>query len=99
MRGQNFYVEVTLGCPRSGSDNALQSNSDSMRNLAKNHVAESPTVGRGDQKGSRDQLPVYEKTFIYPAEAVLVPVLHTSFAKSSLKRYILLSVLQIIQVY
>ncbi|KAF3953058.1 hypothetical protein CMV_021455 [Castanea mollissima] len=87
MRGQNCYVEVTLGCPRSGSDNALQSNTVSMRNLPKNHVAESPAVGRGDQKGSPDQLPVYEKTFIYPAEAVLVPVLHTSFARSSLKRF------------
>ncbi|XP_050278302.1 mediator of RNA polymerase II transcription subunit 13 isoform X3 [Quercus robur] len=87
MRGQNCYVEVTLGCPRSGSDNALQSNTVSTRNLPKNHVAESPAVGRGDQKGSPDQLPVYEKTFIYPAEAVLVPVLHTSFARSSLKRF------------
>lgn len=30
---------------------------------------------------------MYEKTFIYPVEAVLVPVLQTSFSRSSLRRY------------
>lgn len=94
MRGQNCYVEVTLGCPKSVSDNPLQSNSDAMRNFPTNNVPESADVGRGDKKGSPDQLPVHEKTFIYPAEAVLVPVLHTSFARSSLKRYILQRVMQ-----
>lgn len=45
-------------------------------------------MGRADQKGALDNLSVYEKTFIYPAEAVLVPVLQTSFTRSSLKRYV-----------
>lgn len=51
----------------------------------KHQLAESPALGRGDQKGSLDNSTVYEKTFVYPAEAVLVPALQ--FARSSLKRY------------
>ncbi|GAV80055.1 LOW QUALITY PROTEIN: Med13_C domain-containing protein, partial [Cephalotus follicularis] len=86
LRGQNCYVEVTLGYPRSRSDKASQSSSSSVRNLSKNHIAESMAVGRGDHKGSSDYLSVCEKTFIYPVEAVLVPVLQT-FARSSLKRF------------
>ncbi|XP_062016064.1 mediator of RNA polymerase II transcription subunit 13 isoform X3 [Rosa rugosa] len=85
LRGQSCYVEVTLGCPRPGSDRALQSNSHSFRNVVKHQLAESPALGRGDQKGSLDNSTVYEKTFVYPAEAVLVPALQ--FARSSLKRF------------
>lgn len=73
LRGQNCYVEVTLGLPRAESDKALQSNS--------------PTAGIGFQKGSPDYSSVCERTFIYPMEAVLVPVLQSSFARSSLKRF------------
>ncbi|GLU19597.1 hypothetical protein SLE2022_358380 [Rubroshorea leprosula] len=86
LRGQNCYVEVTLGCPKSASEKALHSNSNSIRNLPKHHVSESPAVGR-DKKRSPDRLSVHEKTFIYPTEAVLVPVLQTSFARSSLRRF------------
>ncbi|ONH98989.1 hypothetical protein PRUPE_6G003600 [Prunus persica] len=82
---QNCYVEVTLGCPRPRSDRALQSNSNSFRNVVKHHPVESPSLGRGDQKGSLDNISVYEKTFVYPAEAVLVPSLQV--AGSSLKRF------------
>lgn len=85
LRGQNCYVEVTLGCPKSASEKALHLNSNSIRNLPKHHVSESPAVGR-EKKGSPDRLSVHEKTFIYPTEAVLVPVLQTSFARSSLRR-------------
>ncbi len=88
LRGQNCYVEVTLGCPRSESEKGLRSNSNLIRNLPKNHVVESPAIGRGDHKGPPVQTAVHEKAFIYPAEAVVVPVLQTSFARSSLKRYI-----------
>lgn len=88
LRGKNCYVEVTLGCPRSENEKGLQSNSHSIRNLPKNHVVESPAVGRGDHKGSSVQTSLHEKAFIYPAEAVVVPVLQTSFARSSLKRCI-----------
>lgn len=87
LNGQNCYVEVTMGCPRSGSDKASHINSNSLRNLHKHNVSESPSVGGGDPKGSPDNMSAYEKTFIYPAEAVLVPVLQTSFSRSSLRRY------------
>ncbi|XP_059630499.1 mediator of RNA polymerase II transcription subunit 13 isoform X2 [Cornus florida] len=87
LRGQNCYIEVTLGYPSSENSKALQLGSNSNKNFVKHHIAESPAVPRGVQKGSSDLLSVCEKAFIYPAEAVLVPVLHTSFARSSLKRF------------
>ncbi|KAJ7964650.1 Mediator of RNA polymerase II transcription subunit 13 [Quillaja saponaria] len=87
LRGQNCYVEVSLGFPRSGAEKMSHSNSNTNVNFRKHHVAESPTVGRVDHRGSLDHLSDYEKTFIYPAEAVLVPVLQSSFAKSSLRRF------------
>lgn len=85
LRGQNCYVEVTLGCPSAGTDKMLQSNSNSIRNFPKYHVADPHAMGKGAQKGLPDH--VSERTFIYPAEAVLVPVLQTSFSRSSLKRF------------
>ncbi|XP_047153957.1 mediator of RNA polymerase II transcription subunit 13 [Vigna umbellata] len=85
LRGQNCYVEVSLGFSR--SDNSLQPNKISARNLPTLHVAESPITGRSDHKGSADHLSDYEKTFLYPTEAVLVPVLQTSLARSSLRRF------------
>uniref|UniRef100_A0A2P2MLZ1 Mediator of RNA polymerase II transcription subunit 13 n=1 Tax=Rhizophora mucronata TaxID=61149 RepID=A0A2P2MLZ1_RHIMU len=87
LRGQNCYVEVTLGCPSFESDKALQSHSSFMGNITKNHVVESPAVGRSDCKGLLDQPSVLEKKFIYPAEAVVVPVLQASFARTSLRRF------------
>ncbi|XWS58900.1 hypothetical protein CRYUN_Cryun08bG0074200 [Craigia yunnanensis] len=87
LRGQNCYVKVRLGCSKSGSNKALNPNSNYIRNLAKHHSTEAFAVGKGDQKGSLDLLSVHEKTFIYPSEAVLVPVLQTSFARSSLRRF------------
>ncbi|KAL2332580.1 hypothetical protein Fmac_013793 [Flemingia macrophylla] len=87
LRGQNCYVEVSVGSPRSGADNTFQPNKMSVRNLPKLHVVESPIVGRSEHKGSPDHLLDYEKTFLYPAEAVLVPILQTSLARSSLRRF------------
>lgn len=81
LRGQNCFVEVSLGFPRSETDKALQSNKNS-RNLPK-----SPVMGHSDGKGSPDHLSDNEKTFLYPAEAVLVPVFQTSLARSSLRRF------------
>ncbi|KAK7265984.1 hypothetical protein RIF29_18621 [Crotalaria pallida] len=87
LRGQNCYVEVSLGFSRSGPDKASQQNKNNVRNLAKNHSSESPAVGQSDGNGSPNHLTDYEKTFLYPAEAVLVPVLQTSLARSSLRRF------------
>lgn len=86
LRGQNCYVEITLGCPRSDSDKALQTNSQSTKNSSKNYIVESIAARRGDQKVLPDHLSAHEKAFIYPAEAVVVPVIQKSFARSSLKR-------------
>ncbi|PIN02318.1 hypothetical protein CDL12_25170 [Handroanthus impetiginosus] len=83
LRGQNCYVEVTLGC----HDKVVQKNVNSHGNFPQPHGTESPPVGRGTQSWPSDKLPVCEKTFVYPTEAVLVPVMQTSSAKSSLKRF------------
>ncbi|GMP28955.1 hypothetical protein CsSME_00004281 [Camellia sinensis var. sinensis] len=87
LRGQSCYVEVTLGCPATGNDKPLQQNSNLKKNFPKHHMTESSAVISGVQKGSPDQFSVCERKFIYPTEAVLVPVLQTSFARSSLKRF------------
>ncbi|XP_022742106.1 mediator of RNA polymerase II transcription subunit 13 isoform X2 [Durio zibethinus] len=87
LRAHNCYVKVCLGCSKSGSDKALNRNSNFIRNLPKHHSTEASVAGRGDQKGSLDLLSVHEKTFICPSEAVLVPVLQTSFARSSMRRF------------
>ncbi|KAF5773619.1 putative mediator complex subunit Med13, mediator complex, subunit Med13, MID domain of medPIWI [Helianthus annuus] len=73
LRGQNCYIEVTLGCENAESEKSLPPNSNTS---SKNHVSESSSVAKEN-----------EKTFIYPAEAVLVPLVQTSSARSSLKRF------------
>ncbi|KAM7523061.1 hypothetical protein LguiA_012963 [Lonicera macranthoides] len=83
LRGQNCYLEVTLGCASVENDKTSVTN----KNNLKHHLAESPATARDVQKGSADQISVYERTFIYPPEAVLVPVVQTSFSRSSLKRF------------
>ncbi|KAL7090404.1 hypothetical protein ACP275_12G039000 [Erythranthe tilingii] len=83
MRGQNCYVEVTIGC----QDKMGRKNVYSRSNLPQTHGTEPPAVGLGTQKGPPEKLPFCEKMFVYPAEAVLVPVMQTSFARSSLKRF------------
>lgn len=79
LRGQSCYVEVTLGFP---GDKGAQLNPNISRNAPNNHLNESfVTLERDDQKHGS------ERTFIYPAEAVMVPVIQTAFARSSLKRF------------
>ncbi|KAL0864171.1 hypothetical protein Bca101_043289 [Brassica carinata] len=81
------YVEVTLGGCQSINDNTSQTNSTFAVNLSHNQRPE-PSVGSRDhRKGQSDILSVREKKFIYPAEAVLVPILQSAFAKFSLKRF------------
>lgn len=78
LRGQKCYLEVTLGCESVKSEKPQPSNSN--KNFSKHHTNET-------EKGPACQSPVYDKTFIYPTEAVLVPVVQTSSARSSLKRF------------
>lgn len=80
LHGQKCYVEVTIGCPGVGNDKAVQSNSNLNRNVSKHHNVE-------QKPGLADNSPVLERTYIFPAEAVLVPVIHRAVARSSLKRH------------
>ncbi|KAJ0253311.1 Mediator of RNA polymerase II transcription subunit 13 [Hirschfeldia incana] len=81
INDNHCYVEVTLGCGQSINDNTGRTNSTFAQRPE-------PSVGSRDhRKGQPDILSVREKKFIYPAEAVLVPVLQSAFAKFSLKRF------------
>lgn len=81
LRGQNCYVEVTLGC----HDKMAEQNVQSPNNFCQPHV--DSTAVRGTQKELSEKMAFCDKMFVYPAEAVLVPVMQSSFARSSLKRY------------
>ncbi|CAA0807588.1 Mediator of RNA polymerase II transcription subunit 13 [Striga hermonthica] len=83
MRGQNCFVEVTLGC----HDQTLQKDDNSHSDFSQPHGTESLATGLGTQRWPSAKPPVTEQMFVYPAEAVLVPVFQTSFARSSLKRF------------
>ncbi|XP_010534871.1 PREDICTED: mediator of RNA polymerase II transcription subunit 13-like [Tarenaya hassleriana] len=87
MSSRNCYVEVKLGCCRSLNDNTGQTLSNFTMNLPMNHYPESSIGGKGNRKVLPEHFSLYGKTFIYPAEAVLVPVLQSTFAKFSLKRF------------
>lgn len=87
LRGQNYYLEVTLGCSFSGSEKVNLPNSNINR--CNHPTSGSPSTTRGNHKV--DNAPFCEKTFIYPSEAVLVPVFQTTCARSSLKRCIICS--------
>ncbi|CAH8358840.1 unnamed protein product [Eruca vesicaria subsp. sativa] len=87
INDNHCYVEVTLGCCQSINDNTSQTNSTFAVNFPHSQRPE-PSVGSRDhRKGQPDILSAREKKFIYPAEAVLVPVLQSAFAKFSLKRF------------
>ena len=84
LRGQNYYLEVTVGrnIPKSEKGELPNSNIDRC-----NHpTSGSPSNVIGNQEVSTGNHHFCEKTFIYPPEAVLVPVLQGSYARSSLKR-------------
>ncbi|KAK8938453.1 Mediator of RNA polymerase II transcription subunit 13 [Platanthera zijinensis] len=88
LRGQSCYVEVTLGCPSTSIEVTQEKNRVQEINTIKLNSEEPCLVSSG--KGQQvDHFPVLERTFIYPAESVLVPVLHRAFARSSLKRFFL----------
>lgn len=83
LRGQNCHVEITLGCANAANDKILQQSSSLHKNFSRHTVSESPAETKMNQKGPSAQ----SRIFIYPSEAVLVPVMQTSFARSSLKRF------------
>ncbi|KAJ0968254.1 hypothetical protein J5N97_025171 [Dioscorea zingiberensis] len=88
LRGQSFYAEVTLGCPSTSKDCSLKSVRYQTEVLVQHneeqHQVSSESVHQ--KQGSADKLPLLERTFLYPAETVLLPVMQRAFARSSLKR-------------
>ncbi|CAN8287998.1 unnamed protein product [Cochlearia groenlandica] len=87
INGNHRYVEVTLGCCQNINDNTSQTNSTFAPNLPHNQCPEVSVGSKDPRKGQSDILSKCEKKFIYPAEAVLVPILQSAFAKFSLKRF------------
>ena len=86
LRGQSYYVEVALGFPAASTDKI----SESENNQKKKEVdsVTDPHIGDDWQQKleSADSLPVLERTFIYPPEAVMVPMVHQAFVRFSSKR-------------
>lgn len=86
LRGQSYYVEVALGVPAASTAKL----SERENNQVKKELGsvEEPHLGAdGQQKiESADSLPVIERTFIYPPEAIMVPMVHQAFVRSSSKR-------------
>ncbi|XP_018684609.1 mediator of RNA polymerase II transcription subunit 13 isoform X1 [Musa acuminata AAA Group] len=81
LRGQRCYVEVTFDCHSDivmGSNNKQNTNESHVHNEEPHLIA----VGKVQKKHGVDHLPVLERTFIYPAEAVVIPMMHRAFARS-----------------
>nr|CAD1834338.1 unnamed protein product [Ananas comosus var. bracteatus] len=87
LRGQNCYVEVALGCPSPSTDTVSELHNN-QNNKAMHNTEDSQLMAAGGQRkqGSNNQFPVLEGTFIYPAEAVIVPMMHRALARISSKR-------------
>ena len=86
LRGQRCYVEVTFDCHSDivmGSNNKQNTNESHVHNEEPHLIA----VGKVQKKHGVDHLPVLERTFIYPAEAVVIPMMHRAFARSFNKRF------------
>ncbi|VAH52681.1 unnamed protein product [Triticum turgidum subsp. durum] len=86
LRGQSYYVEVALGFPPASTDKISESENNQIKKEFDS--VKDPHLGDdGQQKlESADGLPVLERTFIYPPEAVMVPMVHQAFVRFSSKR-------------
>ncbi|XP_072986939.1 mediator of RNA polymerase II transcription subunit 13 [Typha latifolia] len=87
LRGQSCYIEVALGCSSACTDKALETNSY-LKNKALHPAEDSEFATDGGQRKQESvhHFPVLERTFIYPAEAVVIPLTHRAFACFSRKR-------------
>ncbi|XP_066383440.1 mediator of RNA polymerase II transcription subunit 13-like isoform X1 [Miscanthus floridulus] len=86
LRGQSCYVEVALGFPAASADRV--SESEHIQIKRELDPAKDAQVGTDGLRKieAPDSLPVLERTFIYPPEAVLVPMVHQAFVRFSSKR-------------
>lgn len=87
LRGQSYYVEVALGFPAASAKKV--SEFEHIHIKKELDPVKDAMVGSDGQRKveSPDGLPILERTFIYPPEAVLVPMVHQAFVRFSSKRY------------
>ncbi|GJN12832.1 hypothetical protein PR202_ga31146 [Eleusine coracana subsp. coracana] len=86
LRGQSYYVEVALGFPAASADKFSELENKQIKKEL-DSVKDPQSDADGQKKlESPDSLPVLERTFIYPPEAVLVPMVHQAFVRFSSKR-------------
>ncbi|CAN4089815.1 unnamed protein product [Withania somnifera] len=83
LKGQNSYVEVSLGCIAPGNNN-VQESSNIQNSSSRPTTTEASSVANVVQSKTPDNC---GRVLIYPPEAVLVPVVQTACARSSLKRF------------
>ncbi|KAL6846903.1 hypothetical protein ACP4OV_022756 [Aristida adscensionis] len=87
LRGQSYYVEVALGFPAASADKVSESENNLHMKKELDSAKDPQLVADGQRNPeSPDSLPVLERTFIYPPEAVLVPMVHQAFVRFSSKR-------------
>lgn len=88
--GEECYVEVTMGGSSMGVSGKMKLMSSANDNASQQLKTEH-TVLADDSAHLKNPpsgpVRVGERTFIFPPEAVLVPLLHRTFAKSSLGRF------------
>jgi mediator of RNA polymerase II transcription subunit 13 len=86
LRGQSYYVEVALGFPATSTDKISEPENNQIKKELDS--VKDPHLGVDGQQRleSADSLPVLEKTFIFPPEAVMVPMIHQAFVRFSSKR-------------
>ncbi|KAJ8562552.1 hypothetical protein K7X08_031004 [Anisodus acutangulus] len=83
LKGQNCYVEVSLGCTAPENNNIHES-SNVQNNSSRPTITEASAMANVVQSKIPDNC---GRMLIYPPEAVLVPVVQTACARSSLKRF------------
>ncbi|XP_049356358.1 mediator of RNA polymerase II transcription subunit 13 isoform X2 [Solanum verrucosum] len=83
LKGQNCYVEVNLGSTAPGNNN-IQESLNVQNNSSRPTITEASAMGNVVQSKIPDNC---GRVLIYPPEAVLVPVVQTACARSSLKRF------------
>lgn len=90
IRGQSCYAEVSLGCLAGRAGKAGQLSSNVNKSGFKQDEIDIPssdiTVNDERKQGCEDYIQLVERTLIYPAEAVLVPMVPIVPARTCLRR-------------
>jgi mediator of RNA polymerase II transcription subunit 13 len=87
LRGQSYYVEVALGFPAATTDKVPESENNQIKKELDSAKDPQLSADEHQKLESADSVPVLERTFIYPPEAVMVPMVHQAFVRFSSKRY------------